>query len=107
MTFVVSFKSKALRDINKEASYQYLKRGTRAELRWVGEMDRVELLLAVDPCRYPQAEEAEDLGLDLRELTIGGRRGTAHRVLFTIVDNSVIVHRIRQAAQDRLTVDDL
>ena len=107
MTFEVSFKSKARRDINKEASYQYRKRGPHAELRWVGEMDRVEWLLAADPHRYPQADEAEELGLDSRELSIGGRRGTAHRVLFTVVDNSVIVQRVRQAAQDRLTEDDL
>ena len=107
MTFEVNFKPKARRDINKEASYQYCKRGTSAELRWVGEVDRVESLLAADPNRYPQADGADDLGLDLRELSIGGKRGTAHRVLFTIHGNSVVVHRIRQAAQDRLTEDDL
>ena len=54
--------------------------------------------------RYPQAE---DLGLDLRELSIGGRRGTAHRVLFTICGNLVVMHRVRQAAQDRLSEADL
>ena len=70
-------------------------------------MDRVEAMLAFDPHRYPQADEAEELGLDLRELSIGVGRGTAHRVLFTIVGDSVIVQRVRQAAQDRLTDDDL
>ena len=59
------------------------------------------------PTAIAQAEEAENLGLNLRELAIGGRRVTAHRVLFTIVDNSPIVQRVRQAAQDRLTEDEL
>ena len=75
MTFEVIFKSKARRDMSKEAGYQYHERGVRAELRWVSDMDRVESLLAADPHRYPQAVEAEDLNLDLRELVIGGRRG--------------------------------
>ena len=107
MSFEIVIKPKAKWDIRKEESYLVRERDSRAVRKWQARALQFRTQLGIDPHRYPQAEEAEDLGLDLRELTIGGRRGTAHRVLFTIVDNSVIVHRIRQAAQDRLTVDDL
>ncbi len=100
-------KPKAKWDIRKEESYLMRERDSRAVRKWQAQVLRFRTQLAIDPHRYPQADEAEELGLDLRELSIGGRRGTAHRVLFTVVDNSVIVQRVRQAAQDRLTEDDL
>ncbi len=100
-------KPKAEWDIRKEESYLLRERDSSALRKWQAQVLRFRTQLGIDPHCYPQAEEAEELGLDLRELSIGGRRGTAHRVLFTIVDKSVIVQRVRQAAQDRLTDDDL
>jgi hypothetical protein len=52
------------------------------------------------------ADEAADLGLDLREL-LYGRRRDVYRVLFTIDGQTVNVLRVRHAAQDRLTPRDI
>ena len=73
---------------------------------------RMNLLSAVipkleaDPKRYPQSDDAARLGFDLREM-LYGRRRHIYRVLFTIDGNTVNVLRVRHAAQDRLTEDDL
>lgn len=107
MSFVIVIKPKAQWDIRKEERYLMREHDSRAVRKWQAQVLRFRTLLAVDPQRYPQAEEADDLVLDLRELVLGRKRGVAHRVLFTIEGESVVVHRIRQAAQDRLTEEDL
>ena len=107
MSFRVALETKALRDIEKESRSQRREGGARAESRWRSHVERFQLQLEADPLRYPQAEEADALNIDLRELIVGKKRGTAHRVLFTIRGNLVVIHRIRQAAQDRLNEDDL
>ena len=107
MSFEIVIKPRAEWDIRKEVTYLMRERNSRAVRKWQAQVIRFRSQLAIDPHRYPQADEAEDLGLDLRELIIGGKRGTAYRVLFTIVGNSVIVQRVRQAARDRLTDEDL
>ena len=62
--------------------------------------------LSHDPQRCPRAEEADDLGIDLRE-RLCGRWRQVFRILFTIDEETVIVHRVRHAAQDWITADDL
>ncbi len=62
--------------------------------------------LTASPDRCPLAYEAADLGLELRELLYGLRRNV-YRILFTIVGQRVNVLRVRHAAQDRLTIDDV
>jgi plasmid stabilization system protein ParE len=60
--------------------------------------------LGTNPERCPLADEAGDLGMDLREL-LHGRRRDIHPILFTVEGQTVIIHRVRHAAQDRLTTD--
>ncbi len=62
--------------------------------------------LANRPDRCPLADEAADLGLELREL-LYGRRRSVYRILFTITGQSVNVLRVRHTAQDRLTPGDV
>ncbi len=83
-------------------------RGIRGADRW-----RISLLTAIaalesDPHRHPQADEAIDLGLNLGEM-LQGRWGHIYRIIFTIddVSQTVHVHRIRYAAQDRLKPGDI
>ena len=52
------------------------------------------------------ADEAADLGVELRQLLYGKRRNV-YRILFTIEGGTVNVLRIRHAAQDRLTPEDV
>lgn len=61
--------------------------------------------LANHPERCPEADEAAELGFDLRG-QFHGRRPHVFRILFTIDGNTVNVLHVRHAAQDRLTADD-
>ncbi len=70
-----------------------------------------ELLAAIrslgnNPERCPLADEAADLGMELRELLYGCRRDV-YRILFVIEGQTVNVLRVRHAAQDHLSADDL
>jgi plasmid stabilization system protein ParE len=62
--------------------------------------------LAANPKRCPLAGEAADLKMELREL-LYSRRRRVYRIRFTVDVSTVHIHRIRHAAQDRLTVGDI
>jgi hypothetical protein len=72
-----------------------------ARRHWRGHSDVGERSGAV-----PAAGEATELGIDLRAL-MSGRRPHVFRILFTFDAATVTVHRVRHAAQDRLTDDDI
>ncbi len=62
--------------------------------------------LSDDADQWPEADEAAVLGINLR-YRLSGRHRHVYRILFTIEDDVVYVHRIRHAAQDRLSPDDV
>jgi plasmid stabilization system protein ParE len=70
-----------------------------------GLMAKVDTL-AQNPERYPLADDAADLGLELREM-LYGRHRHIYRILFTIDGQTVNIHRVRHAAQDRLSPGDV
>jgi plasmid stabilization system protein ParE len=74
--------------------------------KWGNQSDRAMRSLAEDAEIWPEADEAASLDRDLRFRTIGRRRHV-YRILFTLDDKTVTVHRIMHAAQDWLTEDDL
>jgi plasmid stabilization system protein ParE len=74
--------------------------------RWLARIQAAIGQLATDADRHPQAEEAAELNIDLREM-LHGRRPHVYRVLFTIDGDTVHVLRVRHAAQDRLTEGDV
>ena len=74
--------------------------------RWLTSLEAAITSLANTPERYPEADEAAELGVDLR-FKMHGRRPHIFRILFTIDRTIVTIHRVRHAAQDRLTEDDL
>jgi hypothetical protein len=53
----------------------------------------------------PLAEEAVEIGLDLREM-LYRRHRFVYRILYTIEGDIVRIHRIHSASQDRLSSDD-
>jgi plasmid stabilization system protein ParE len=62
--------------------------------------------LETDPLRHPMADEAAELGIDLRMVLYGRRRNT-YRILFTVEGQTVNVLRVRHTARDRLNPDDV
>jgi plasmid stabilization system protein ParE len=105
MSFTVRLTRRALADIDAGVAYR-AQRSAAAAARWrAGLLARVADL-EQSPDRCPLADEAEDLGLELREL-LYGRRRNVYRILFTIDGQTVNILRVRHAAQDRLTPEDV
>lgn len=107
MAFTVVFRRRAQADVANNTTWLEATQGLLAADRWrVGLLTAVVGALETDPHRYPQADDAADVGVDLRELLHGsGRR--VYRVLFTIDGNTVNILRVRHATQDRLTPGDI
>jgi len=74
--------------------------------RWLARYDATVKTLEVAPRIHPEADEADELGCELREAAFRFGRA-AYRILFTITGDSVNVIRVRHAAQDRLTDADI
>ena len=105
MTNVVVLHSLARSAVRRNSDWLRRKYSARTAARWNDEIEAAIVGLAVHPERCPEADEAADLGMDLRVL-LHGRRPHVFRVLFTIDGNTVNVHHVRHAAQDRLAADD-
>ncbi len=107
MAFDVVFQRRADAEVRGNAAWLEATQGFRAAGRWrAGFVSAVIAALEADPHRYPEADEAADLGVELREL-LHGRGRQVYRVLFTIDGNTVNVLRVRHATQDRLQPDDI
>jgi plasmid stabilization system protein ParE len=105
MSFQVVFRPRARADI--DATVAWLARtNAAAAARWRSGLLRIVENLETDPHRYAAADEAADLGVDLRQL-LYGRRRNVYRILFTIEGQTVNVLRVRHAAQDRLRPGDV
>ncbi|HVS39103.1 MAG TPA: type II toxin-antitoxin system RelE/ParE family toxin [Gemmataceae bacterium] len=105
MSFRVIFRPRARDDI--AAATAWLAQGSpAAAARWRSGLFHIVEKLETNPTLYPGADEATDLGVDLREL-LYGRRPRVYRILFTITGQTVNVLRVRHAAQDRLKPGDV
>ena len=107
MAFTVVLRRRAQADIIRHREWLEATHGLRRADRWrVGLLTKIIPALETDPHRYPQAHEAADLGVDLREM-LHGRRPHVYRVLFTIDEQTVNIQYIRHASQDLLATGDI
>ncbi|MFO0851146.1 MAG: type II toxin-antitoxin system RelE/ParE family toxin [Gemmataceae bacterium] len=106
MAFSVVFRRRAESDLATHIERLVANRRHSAARLRAAVVTTVIPALEHDPHRYAEADEAADLGINLRELDYGRRR-LVYRFLFTIDGETVNVHRVRYAAQDRLTEGDL
>jgi len=98
--------SKPRADVRRNANWLPRTFSVRTADRWnLGIIADISTL-ALHPEQHPLAEEAIALGVMLR-CKLHGRRPQVFRILFTVTDDSVQVIRVRHAAQDRVTEDDL
>ncbi len=79
---------------------------TAAGGKWFAQLLAAVATLEKMPERCPAAAEADDLGVDIRELLVGKRHGT-YRILFSISGKTVYVLRVWHGARDQVTRDDL
>jgi len=106
MARTVQLRPGAQADLREITRYISQRVSAASAARWLTAIQATIARLATDADQCPQADEAVDLGVDLREL-LHGRRPHVYRILFTIADDTVNVLRVRHAAQDRLTADDV
>jgi len=107
MARVIRSTRNADRDVHQNMRWVARKYSNRAALRWHAAILKAIRTLKEGAERWPLAEESPELGMELRQLIVKRYRGVVFRILYEIDADTVIVHRIRNAAQDSLTEDDL
>ena len=106
MQFHLDVHRKAQADIDRAVDSLRRECGRAYASRWRnGFMSRLAELEEM-PAMWPIADEADELGIELRFILFGRKR-RAYRILFTIDGDTVSIHRVRHASQDRLTTDDV
>jgi plasmid stabilization system protein ParE len=105
MPHLVRLTRRALADVEAGVAYR-AQRSATAAARWRAGLLARLADLEQSPDRCPLADEAADLGLQLREL-LYGRRRNVYRILFAIDGQTVNILRLRHAAQDRLAPGDV
>jgi plasmid stabilization system protein ParE len=105
MSFRVEITRRAARDIQEQ--YDWLaERSPAAADRWRKALQGAVESLENNPERCPEAPEAEWYGPELRQLVLG-KKHRAHRILFEIRGDVVVILRVRHSAQDLLSPEDL
>ena len=105
MSYTIDIVSRARTDIRSVVNWRSQQSASSAA-RWHAGLLNAIRSLCDNPERCPLADEAADLGMELREL-LYGRRRNIYRILFTIEEQTVNVLRVRHAAQDRLSGDEI
>ena len=106
MRFTVIIQPRAAFDIRRAVAWLTKHVSPISAARWQNRITKAVHTLGSNPQRCPEADEAADLGFELRVL-LSGRRPHVYRILFTIDASTVNVLRILHAARDRLDSDDI
>lgn len=104
MTRMVRIRGRANLDLIRHACYIGQRYSLRTAVRWRHQIEECIQELADDADIWPVADE--ELEIDLRFRAFG-KKPNVYRILFTIDGDTVNVLRIRHAAQDAITSDDL
>ncbi len=97
MAHRVRMAARAERDVD-EALSRLQPRFPVAAARWHAGLLEAVQSLEEQPERYGLAPEAEELGIELRQLLFGKRRH-AYRVLYTVTGETINVLHIRRASR--------
>jgi plasmid stabilization system protein ParE len=97
---------RAKRDLRQVLHRIESQRTFRAGFRWYSGAITAIDTLDDQPERCPLADEADELGIELRML-LYGRKPNVYRILFILLGSVVQFLRVRHAAQDRISCDDL
>ena len=106
MRYQVRMTAKALRDAEDTLRWFDERHSSAAGTRWLAQLMAKIDALEIHPDRCGLAAEAEEVGVELRQLLFGKRRGV-YRILFIIRGRTVEIVRIRHSARDALSSDDL
>lgn len=106
MTYHVELTAKAEWDVESVLRWFHEQRATTAGGRWLKQLMARIATLERHPERCRLADEADELGIELRELLFGKRHGT-YRILFVVEAETVSILHIRHAARSALSRRDL
>jgi plasmid stabilization system protein ParE len=103
MTRSVRVLHRAQQDV--EGCYDYIaERSPPGAERWFNRFSETRDRLAIDAERRGLASESDFVDYEIREVLFKTRQGRPYRILFTIVDNEVLVLRVRGPGQDDVSV---
>ena len=106
MRYLIRTTQRADADLDSTVSWLRRHISPATATRWQARVIKRIHSLVTNPERCPEADEAADLGIDLRVL-LSGRRPHVYRILFTIDGRTVNVLRVLHAARDRVEPGDL
>lgn len=107
MSYAVVVTEQATNDLESSAAWWARERSAEQAERWYAEIRRAIAGLSEQPFRLSLSAEHGNFAYELRELHFGLGARPTHRVVFTIVKETVVVLAVRHAAQDRLRPQDL
>jgi plasmid stabilization system protein ParE len=106
MARLVGLDPAAQGDIRRIAGFISRRVSPASAATWQNQLEATIDRLSQDASVWPEADESAELNRDLR-CKLHGRKPHVYRILFTIDGDLIRVHRVRHAAQDRLTAEDL
>jgi plasmid stabilization system protein ParE len=106
MARMVGLDRTAQADIRRIAEYISQRVSPVSAAKWQNQIEATIERLSQDASTWPEADESAEMNRPL-QCKLHGRKPHVYRILFTIDGDLVRVHRIRHAAQDRLTDDDI
>jgi plasmid stabilization system protein ParE len=100
--------SRAVAQDTEEALQWLREKAPERATPWISGLMDAALSLEHNPKRCPQAAESHELGISIRQLLHGKKRGV-YRILYLVRpdDQIVLIVRIRHASRDRLTREEL
>jgi plasmid stabilization system protein ParE len=102
----VALTRRAERDV-REIRDWIAERSLTGARSWVASFERVLQRIAKDASSFPQAEEAQALGEDVREALFKTRRGRVFRAMFVIRTDRAYVVCVRSSDRAPVTPNDI
>jgi plasmid stabilization system protein ParE len=105
--YEVRISEPARQDLQAAFAWWRANRSVEQASRWYRGIHKAISSLKQMPLRCPPALEADLLAQGIRQLAFGVGTRPTHRIVFTIAENVVTILRVRHAAQDFLSEEDI
>lgn len=107
MKYVVVMTRRAERDLLAAAQWWAENRSPAQADRWLSAIQKKIESLGTSPLRCALVLENERFSAEVREVHFSVRGRSTHRIIFTVVEEVVLVLAVRHIAQDELQPHDL
>jgi plasmid stabilization system protein ParE len=107
MTYRLRYTQEAYDDVSRNAEWWARHHSVEQAQRWFAAIHAKIDTLKTSPELHALADENPDYPHELREALFGLGSRPSYRILFTVIDDEVIVLTIRAAEQDSIKPGDL